>query len=58
MTEKLFSAAELSKMIKISKQAIHEAERKGRFESPAYVIGKTKGWTLEQVERIKNQHTN
>lgn len=53
MTVKLYSTLELSKVLKVSKQAVNKAEREGRIEQPAFRIGKYKGWTEEQMKRIK-----
>jgi len=53
MTIKLISSPELAKILDISRQAVNEAARKGWMEAPAYTIGGYKGWTAEQVERIK-----
>ncbi|WP_369355599.1 hypothetical protein [Lysinibacillus capsici] len=54
--EKLYSTLELSEILGITKQGVNKAEREGRIEAPAYTIGPYKGWTKEQVERIKQRH--
>jgi hypothetical protein len=54
-TEKLYSTLELSEILGITKQGVNKAEREGRIEAPAYSIGPYKGWTKEQVERIKDK---
>lgn len=53
MTKQLFSVSDIAGIIGISKQAVNEAERKGRIEAPKYRIGLVKGWTFEQVQKIK-----
>lgn len=55
--EKLYSTLELSEILGITKQGVNKAEREGRIEAPAYTIGPYKGWTKEQVERIKRHHS-
>ena len=50
---KLYSAKDLSEMLYMTKQGVNKAEREGRIEKPTFIIGNAKGWTKEQVERIR-----
>lgn len=53
MTEKLFTTEDIASILGMTKQGINKAAREGRIEEPMFTIGPYKGWTLEQVERIK-----
>ena len=55
---KLYSAKELGKILHMTKQGVNKWEREGKIEKPAFFITigkekKVKGWTKEQVERIR-----
>lgn len=50
---RLYSAKDLSAMLGITKQAVHDAERKGKIQTPKYIVGTTKAWTITQVREIK-----
>lgn len=52
-TKKLYSTLELSEILGMTKQGVNKAEREGRIEKPGFMIGQFKGWSEEQVERIK-----
>ncbi|AAM26253.1 MULTISPECIES: hypothetical protein [Bacillus] len=54
-TEKLYSTADLAEELEMTKQGMNQAVKAGRIEAPAYYIGAYKGWTEEQVERIKGK---
>ena len=54
-SKKLYSTLELSEVLGMTKQGVNKAEREGRIEKPGYRIGQYKGWSAEQVERIKKE---
>ncbi|QWH54350.1 hypothetical protein [Bacillus mycoides] len=53
-TAKLYSTAELAEILNMTKQGVNQAVKAGRIEQPAYSIGAYKGWTVEQVNKMKD----
>ncbi|QGF21733.1 putative exisionase [Bacillus phage vB_BcM_Sam46] len=53
MTERLYTVKDLAATLGITRQAVEKANLKGSIQSPAYMIGTAKGWTLRQVREIK-----
>lgn len=54
---KLQTMADLAKALGVTKQAVSLAVKDNRIEQPKYILGIAKGWTPEQVERIKSTYT-
>lgn len=50
---RLYTSSELATTLGITKQGLHKAVKEGRIEEAEYLTGKNKGWTKEQVERIR-----
>jgi hypothetical protein len=55
--KELYSMQQLADVLGVSKQAVYLADKERRIEEADYITGgKIKGWTPEQVERIKNTY--
>lgn len=53
MARKLYKASEIAYILGISRQALDKAIKSGRIEKNKYVTDNVRGWTAEQVERIR-----
>lgn len=53
MSKRLYSASQVAAILGISRQALDQAIEEKRIEKNDYVTNNVRGWTAEQVDRIR-----